>query len=228
MKKIISFFILLSFLTASHAQKKKLELGFMGGLNVSSFNDYRGNFQLTSLKSIIAGAELGYVLSDILSIRANISYETKGEQTAINLTDLFGNPIQGGNINYNLNYATLSLLTRGTFGNKIRFYAEGGPYLGYLISAQAVEKFNGTNNGTGTPVTPGKEDIKGSYKSTNIGATAGVGATYPINDKLGIGLSIRRSFGLVPISKGEYLPTFFSNNLKTNSTAIQLGVNFKL
>jgi hypothetical protein len=227
MKKTISIFILLSFITTSYCQKKKLELGFMGGLNVSSFRDYTGNFQLSSLKSYIVGGELGYVLSDVLSIRSNISYEVKGVKTNILPTDDFGNQLNGYT-NFNLNYVTLNLLTRGTFGNKIRFYAEGGPYVGYLISAQAVEKLNGSNNVNGVIVTPGKESIKSSYKSTNIGATAGVGAIYPINDKLGFFLSFRRSFGLTSISKGEFLPTFFSSTLKTNSTAIQLGVNFKL
>ena len=225
-KALISLGILLLINTNLKAQKGKIDFGFLGGLNVSNFYDFKTSFRKEKLKSYAVGGNIGYTLNNMFSIRANLMYEVKGEETNIQSTDALGNNIGGYSV-LKLNYTTLHILTRATFGDKIQFYAEAGPYAAYLLNAQAVVIANSQVNGVyyGTF----KQDISTVYKSTNFGLTAGIGANYPINKKMGIELTVRRSMGLTSISKINRAPTtYFSDNLKTNSIAVLAGMNFKL
>ena len=79
-------------------------------------------------------------------MRANLSYEIKGEESIIPPFDPFGNQLNGHTI-FKLNYTTLHLLTRGGFGDKVHYYLEAGPYVSYLINAKVVGVSNGTING---------------------------------------------------------------------------------
>ncbi len=223
MKKIIIAFIVLSLNSNTlEAQKGDKEIGLQGGLISSNFWSSSGAIpKKDNLKTYFFGASFGYSFNKTFSLRANLSYETKGEITKIQPSDDFGNQLNGYTT-YKLNYTTLHLLTRGGFGDKVHCYIEAGPHVSYLINAKSVGETNGTVNGIyyGTIT----KDITSSFKNISIGASAGVGASYSINKKIKINLTVRRSIGLTSINKNAY--SWF--DAKTNSLQMFAGLDFKL
>jgi hypothetical protein len=221
MKLTYIVILLFAFTLFANAQKK-LTVGILGGLNSSKFYNYNVNLRKANLISYSFGADLGYLLKDHLSFRANLMYERKGEETNFQLVDFTGNELPPSS-NFILNYLTLNLLTRGSFGNKFRFIAEGGPYIGYLLSAKAVGKNTiGTINGNSS--NPIILDIRSEYKSANFGIVAGMGLEYQLNTKVSISLTLRNSLGLTSVTKENTL----NSNLKTNSIQCLAGVSFNL
>lgn len=221
MKKTFILIAILFFYTVVTAQKK-VSVGFLGGVCISNFYDYDVDLKKANLISYSLGGDIGYLINEKFSIKANLLYEVKGEETNIQPLDFYGNRLIGST-NFNLNYLTLNLLARGSFGKKIRFIAEGGPYIGYLLSAKTVGK-NTTGTINGNPPSPISRDITSGYKSTNFGIVAGMGLEYMLNTKVSISLTIRRSLGLSVITKENSL----NSNLKTNSLLGLVGVNFNL
>jgi hypothetical protein len=222
MKKIIVALIVLCInVNTLVAQKGVKEIGLQGGLISSNFWSSAIIPKKGNLNTYFFGGSFGYSLNKTFSLRANLSYETKGEESKIPPTDPFGNQLNGYT-SYKLNYTTLHLLTRGGYGEKVHCYLEAGPFVSYLINAKAV----GVSNGTVTGVYYGSltNDITSSFKNISIGASAGVGATYPITKKMKINLTVRRSISLTSINKSEYI--FFE--AKTNSLQIFTGLDLKL
>ncbi len=222
MKKIIIAFIVLSINSNKIlAQKGEMEIGLQVGLINSNLKSSNAIPKKDNLKTYFVGGSFGYSLNKTFSLRANLSYETKGEETRIPPFDPFGNQLNGYTT-YKLSYSTLNLLTRGGFGEKVHCYIEAGPYVSYLINAKSVGVSNGTVNGIyyGTIT----NDITSSFKNINIGASAGVGASYPINKKIKINLTVRRSIGITSINKNAY--TWY--DAQTNSLLIFTGLELKL
>jgi hypothetical protein len=94
-----------------------------------------------------------------------------------------------------LDYVEIPVLARLTFGRKIRFFVDAGPYFGYLVRAKALTR--GTSalflDETGAQpiiIPPDTEplivdlgattDVKDSLKKTNVGLAGGGGLIYPL------------------------------------------------
>ena len=141
MKKTSIVITILFFSLVVNAQKK-VNIGMLGGISSSNFYNQDVNYKTENLISYSLGGDIGYLINDNFSIRANLLYEEKGG--VINMPLNFGNgvnidpaiAIQQYTTNLKLNYLTFNLLARGSFGKKIKFIAEGGPYVGYLLTAK--------------------------------------------------------------------------------------------
>ncbi len=222
MKKILLLnFVIILLQYSAVAQKEKNSIEFLGGLISSNF--YGGNLKgikKENLKSYAAGVSFGYSINRIFSLRPNLMYEIKGEETNFQPIDNYGMNLNGYTV-FKFNYATMHLLSRATFGDKINYFVEAGPYVGYLINAKSVGISNSYANGVYYSTI--SREITNSCNKINIGATLGLGAYYSLNEKLGIGLNIRRSTGLNSIAKN-------SNSVlsKTNSMFVLAGINYKL
>jgi hypothetical protein len=95
-----------------------------------------------------------------------------------------------------------------------RWFAEGGPYLGFLLSAN--QETSGVSqiyvDKNGTPLTLGgqplpavsfdaKTDVKNKLRDVNVGITAGVGLAYVFNEHHQVFLDIRGQYGLIPVQR---------------------------
>jgi hypothetical protein len=209
MKQTYIVVFLFAFSLFANAQKR-LTVGFLGGINISNFYNYDDNIKRKNLIRYSLGGDIGYLINNKISLRVNALYEQKGQRFSLN----FGNGI---NVDpaltptFTLNYLTLNLLSRGSFGYKIRFIVEGGPYFSYLLSAVGETIVNNTLT---------SQDIKSSYKNTNFGIGTGLGLDYQLKSNVNIVLTMRRNFGLTGITN--------SGNIKTNSFLGLVGVNFNL
>lgn len=224
--KTTSFLILILFFSLAVSAQKKLTVGILGGVNSANFYNYSVNLRKANLISYSFGADIAYLLNDNLSFRTNLMFERKGEETIIQPVDFSGNVLLGST-NFNLDYLTLNILARGSFGNKFKFIAEGGPYVGYLLSANAVGKVNNSSGSQWNPITgynPVNQDIMSGHKSTDFGMVVGLGIEYQLNAKFAVSLTIRNSIGLTSVTKENTL----NSNLKTNTISGLAGLNYKL
>ena len=193
-------FFILALNTLVFGQESKLLIGIEGGPNKSTLNftniqvDYAGNpmIQLNPISSYSVGYFFQYNFSKHLSLRTNVSFERKGSLRFFELNQKFGPTAF-----YKLDYLVVPLLFRATWGKKINFFVNAGPYLGLLLQEMTVteEKNNGTP----------QERYDGTffYKSFDYGISAGLGLSFPIGKNFKISTEIRNNTGLSNIIYDE-------------------------
>jgi hypothetical protein len=92
-----------------------------------------------------------------------------------------------------------------------------GPYIGYLIKQTDITEAFGEYSKT-------KNDNTDNYKRTDLGITTGLGARFPIKNKLFLSIEIRNNFGLTNISS---VPVVNDGVIKTNSTNLLFGIEYR-
>jgi len=215
-KLIVIVFILCSSLT--FAQTNKFEVGLEMGPSLVSF---RGNDILDNNNDLSFGFSSGltfqYNFPKLISIRTNISFERKTLTTQYMVTDQYGN--ETGEITFHsyFDYLTIPILGRLTFGKKINFFVNAGPYIGYLIKQTDVVEAFGEFEKT-------KTDNTDNYKRTDFGITTGLGARFPVKKKLYLSIEIRNNFGLTNISS---ISVVNDGSIKTNSTNLLVGIEYR-
>lgn len=213
---ILITLILCSSLT--FGQTNKFEVGLEMGPSLISL---RGNDFLDKNNDISFGFSSGFTFQynfpKLISIRTNISFERKGLTTQGTATDEYGNQIGEITFHSKFDYLTIPLLVRLTFGKKINFFINAGPYIGYLIQQKNVIEAFGEYPKTET-------DNTDNFKRTDFGITTGLGARFPIKSKLFLSLEIRNNLGLTNISS---VPVVNDGTIKTNSTIILIGIEYR-
>ena len=137
-----------------------------------------------------------------------------------------------------LDYIEIPLLGKLTFGKKIRFFVNAGPYIGFLIRARALTRGNSflylDKNGTMPIVIPpstqpleiemtADTDIKDSLKDTNFGLTGGGGFSIPVGPGTVIGEG-RFQWGLTVIQRDIQQ----SGKSRTGGFVISIGYSLSL
>lgn len=195
------------------AQDKKLEFGIEGGPNISVIYPVHGYTKIGI--GFKAGVSFGFNFSKIFSLRTNISFERKvATYDEIYFTDEEGESlgIVKGHTNYD--YLVLPVLIRAGFGNKVRCFANLGPYIGYLIQA----KFHYVPS-TYSPNTNETYIFTDNYaKKIDFGFTAGIGLTIPLCDKLAISLEARNDLSLQSFWE--------KSSFKLNTTNLLVGLSY--
>ncbi len=218
MKTFIFSLLLLSFGLSSSAQEYRFEAGFEGGPGLTSM---RGNSVLESTRESGFGFSGAFFFqrntAGILSFRTNLAYERKGSSWSGPVTDDQGNSLGQMTAHFNYDYLTVPLLVRASFGNKIRFFVNAGPYFSYLV--------NQTNVFKGDQIKTVKQDETFLYKRYDIGITTGAGVAVPVGTKLSINFEVRNNLGLFDIS---VFPTPHYAPIKHNSTHFLFGVGYTL
>jgi hypothetical protein len=204
-------------------------VGIHGGLSIPNLraNDtdvFSRGFK--SREGIYFGlsAELG--LGPLASLVAQLNVTSQGglrkglQPITMDLPD--GLPVPPGTVLYAdfrnetvLDYLEIPVMARLTFGRRVRFFVEAGPYAGYLVRARALTA--GTSFlyldelGTMPIVVPPATDpliidlgadtnVRASLKRTNLGLTGGGGLTYPLG-RGWLVLEARFQLGLSTIQK---------------------------
>ncbi|QIX62094.1 PorT family protein [Hymenobacter sp. BT18] len=158
--------------TSAHAQG--VRLGVKAGANYSNLaGDLTGKDNYEYKLGFHGGVMLNAPLTDdgFLSVQPELLFSQKGFQYADKeSTDQNGNTYKTeGNINYN--YLDVPVLLKI---NADGFYFEGGPQVGYLLSAK--NNIEVKNKTTGQPVTDINRDLNiDNAKRFEVGYAAGLG-----------------------------------------------------
>lgn len=204
---------------STYGQSSKFDIGVEGGpslifLRGDDLNEklYKPNIGYSG------GLFFQYNFKKIVSLRTNISYERKGAVLNAQLVEPEANIIGEVTSQTNFDYLTLPLLVRGTFGRKVHFFLNTGPYFGFLTKQTFIIK--DTKN-------PTKKIDNTSFldKRFDIGITTGIGLSIPIKTNFLISFETRNNLGLYNTSA---FPIAKDLPVKTNSTNFLLGFAYKL
>jgi len=204
MKKAFFLIILLFADYTIHAQCNRFEIGIEGGPDVANsliFSKNQSSHNLSSWEyqtavSFSSGITALYKCSNRFSLKFGLSYQ----QNFSNFVYSYDANIIGSNVSYTEkmpvtnDYIVLPVLARYSIGNPIRFFVNGGPYLGYLLKGTIQGNFRSANYET-------TEDVTNSEYRVDFGASAGFGVGMNIIDRLGLEIEARGNYGLINVNK---------------------------
>ncbi len=250
MKKLLITLIVVCFATASifaqmgrQKNKSNFQLGILGGLNIPNLTGGNGN-PLSSGWSSRTGEAFGMTvtlnLGSNFAMQADALYSSEGGKRdgmqAIDGSSINPQVPQGTYFYANfhnrsvLNYAEMPVMLKYNLpiGKSSVFYADFGPYAGFLLNAR--QKTSGSsivyadatggqpvsvNPATGQPVAvsfDANTDITNSIKNINVGLTGGIGYSQWVafGD---ISLDLRGAYGLTTIQKDTKNGSSHTGNL---------------
>lgn len=221
MKNLASFIFLL--LLCSNVQlfsQYKIEIGAEGSINRSSLrgNDFLALYHEPAI-AYSGGLTFQYNFSKLIALRTGIAFERKS--SVVPKGSYFDPTVIGTSYSerFNFDYLTLPVLLRATFGRKVRFFTNAGPFLAYLLKQNSViddPDIIASNRET---------DNTKYYNRYDFGISFGAGAQFPLRERFALSLEIRNNLGLVDISE---VPVVKNGTIKTNSTQLLLGIVYKL
>ena len=186
----ITMIITLIFLLLPGAKAQDVHFGAKGGINISSLNSER--YHMQSKLGLNAGAFAHIHASVKWAVQPELIFSTEGgKETLIgsDVTEI-----------HRLNYLNVPVLLQYMFRNGLRL--EGGPQLGFLITAKSK---------TGNTIT----NQKSNYQTTAISIPLGIS----LLTRKGIGLDARYVFGLSNINK--------ANDPLIQSNVFQFGIFYQ-
>lgn len=225
MKKItfllFTFLLIISKITA---QDSKIKFGIQGGLNYSSFRGYDSFVDDNPGFASLFGVSLQHQIQDNLSIKVDLNYERKTQNSKGVVEVLNPNvptePMEGTyrfkTTSY-LNYIVLPIMLKFSFSSDKSFYINGGPYLGYLLKSGIKSKSNIPG------VINAYDEDTDRKKSLDFGLSAGIGKEFKLDANHQIYIELRDNLGLENISKTEVIN---NGTIKTNSVNLLVGFTF--
>lgn len=237
MKKIILSAALVScfFLNAQEDSSgivnyKTVKLGVKGGLSLPSLSDNSDNKYTENFKSFASfegGIFMNYGITDKLSAQIEFNYSKKGGERS-GMQPIPASFIESNlppdqeippdidfyadfNNRNELQYFEIPLLAKFTIGDEWRFFANAGPYFGFLMKATQVTSgsseiyFDENREILLFPETSfdAETDVKDSINEINFGGILGIGVTKDIGSKSELLFEVRGTFGFIPLQKDE-------------------------
>lgn len=197
------------------------DLGLEGGPNLSTIFMKSALFNVNPKPAIYGsgGFIFQFNFKNFLSLKTGVSYQRKGYQ----LKDLLfvdgstGNMIyENGKLSTRLDYLTFPVLVKASFGKKVSFFVNAGPYVGYLLQKTDRTKINGST-------TTDQTDLSTSgLNRWDFGVAGGIGIAIPIRTFWVISVEARNYSGLMDITKPS------TTEWLTNTTDLRVGVAYKL
>lgn len=117
--------------------QNEIRIGINAGATYSKF---RGNQLIENADAkidFLIGVSFEYYLKENLSIKTNLNYERKSFNTQSFGADEFGFVNNEVEITTNFDYLSLPILVKYEFGNSKKFFINGGPFLGFLLSTKS-------------------------------------------------------------------------------------------
>jgi len=191
------------------------DIGVEAGPGLTLIRGSSGFSKFNPTIGFTGGLTLQYNLSKSIAIKTGINFERKNGTNKVVLTDGWGNPIaENVNPSLSLQYLTIPLMGKLTFGENKRFYVNAGMYFGYFLKGTfVVEPYSN--------VPENVYDIAGEYNRLDTGLSAGIGKLFPVNESLSIIMEVRNNLGLYDIIN-------YDKSARLNSTNLLLGVLYKL
>lgn len=210
---LLSFLLLLC-VPEANAQSSSREVGIQGGPSLAWL---RGNDAIDNSGVSVGPAAFLTVerrFTPLLSLRAGLGYQRKGMSADIIFTDVNGTSLSEGEYQSNLDYLVIPVMLRASFGEKARLIVSAGPYIGYLLSARDAFKGEGyIPSGT----------TKDNFNEWDMGISASLGWSIPLNEKLALQAEVRYDKGLTNISA---IPVVGGGSIRTNATVPMLGCSY--
>ena len=222
MKKITFFAVLLCLCTCmrGNAQKSNIILSIEGAPSVRWLT---GNKVLKEFNHPTLGFYGGVTAQIPLSARWSIvtggGFEHKGSVAKFEVTDFNAAVIGKASVYNNLDYLTIPVLIRASFGNKIKYYFNAGCYYGGLWAANST-----TDDPNNLRSHTKKEDNISIIQSSDFGLSIGGGVRVQLTPKWTIPIEIRSNHGVINTSK---VPIVNNGSIKTNATNLIVGLSYE-
>jgi len=109
---------------------------------------------------------------------------------------------------YEVNYVTLPIMANWYFGSNRNWYLNFGPYIGFLVNAEATES---------------DLNVKDGFKSTDFGLAFGIGYKFELDDNIKLFIEYDGQSGLTDV---------FENNtgsaIRNGRSSFNIGALFSL
>ncbi len=196
----------------TYAQVTKCSIGIEAGPTLRNLrlNDVIDNYNKTTL-GYSGAISFQYNFNEFIALHTAIGYEKKGTKTKASIVDFSGNVLEVDDATRNLKYITLPVMLRASFGKKIKFFINAGPYFSYLLEEKdKIKTSEGIWNLTYT-----KND-----KRFDGGVSAGAGGMLPVGNRFSFSLEVRSNLGLSDVNKNK---TTNYGAVKNNTTNFLVG-----
>lgn len=164
-----------------------------------------------------AGLFVQYDLKKTFSLRTGAYYDLKGAAYQMDLTDVTGIQIAEVRAWNDFHYLTVPLLLRATFGKKINYFINAGPYVSFLLKQRHHYPAQSYDNSW-------------MYNQTDMGVSLGIGLSYAF-DCFVLSAEARSSTGLANINaskNGIQIPVYNGGEQYTNAINIQFGLAYRM
>lgn len=200
------------------AQNSMFDLGLEGGPNLSTVSISSTLFKVNS-EPIVYGSGgfiFQYNFKNFLSVKTGLSYQAKGFQVKnILFMDESDNMVPG-KTSSRMDYITFPILVKASFGKKVQFFVNAGPYAGYLL-----QKTDRTE--MGSKYSTKKDDLSISgLNRWDFGVSGGIGIAIPIRTYWVVSIEARNYTGLLDIAEAS------STKWVTNTTDLRVGIAYKI
>ena len=139
MKRILFFVLFLSLVTTLTAQ---FSIGARAGFNMAGQS---GSFGLSDedyhwIYCFNPGIAANYSFSDLFSLQAEANYANTGSKADVSFVDESGS-ITDGSLKSLFRSIQIPVLARFSFGSKLRYFGEAGPYFDLIVDGKYKLKY---------------------------------------------------------------------------------------
>lgn len=198
----------------------KIELGAEGGGNISSqYAVPRGRSLYTSGIGFSAGFSFQYNFSKLLSLRTGIAFQRMVLHSKYNprYYDEYWNYIGNSKPYEHIDRLILPVLCRVSFGHRLKFFINAGPYIGLLLQDKYFDYVN--ENGQQFSF------VLHNSEKLSLGVSAGIGLAFAVNRQFAISLEARDNFELSEVK--AYFKKQDDNMITAiNSVGLLIGVSY--
>jgi hypothetical protein len=221
-KAILALFIFS--ISVSYSQNSKFKFGLQTGLNYSKLRGYDTPPAFHASESpafaYLAGVSIEYQINTKLSIKADLNYERKSQQSknVVYLTENFDDPEETYRYKSktHYDYIVLPILLKYSFKESNSFYVNGGVFIGYLIKS----KITNDSNISGIPNDSDTTDLN---QKLDYGLAVGVGKNFEFGSNKTLYVELRENLGLYNTSEVDVIN---DGTIKTNSLSLIAGILF--
>lgn len=194
----------------------KVDVGVEGSPSVIFLH---GNEMLKQYNNPTLGFSGGlffqYNFPKICSFRTSIDFEQKGS-IARQTIHLSSGDVKWTTKN-KFDYLTMPFLIKASLGNKVKYFAEAGPFVGYLLKEKEVNTYSSTFQDF-------TEDDTRFFDHFDTGITAGLGLSISVKGNYSFSCELRNSLGLYNISAMKVVN---GGTIKTNSINLLFGFSYR-
>lgn len=203
----------------NQAQNHSLEYGFTGGLtiNSSSGSGVEGTKQ-SNFTGMSIGGQVKLNTSHQFGFRMIAEFAQLGWKYP-SLTFADSANLYKGSVTFKMSYFNVPIMAEFSFGRKLRYYFDGGLFVGVLLKSQNITKLPGSP-------TPNTTSTSSDYrKKINYGLAGGIGLELPLSSKMNIHLSCRDMAGLANVYKQAGFP---GTKIILNSLSVNTGIAWRI
>ncbi len=161
-----------------------------GGLSNSRMIAINTDPKIYSVPSFSGGVNAEFAATKSFGIKGELNYFRGGYAYNISLTDVNGKIISNEKLNVALDYLHIPFMFKYSFGDKIRFFVNAGPYFGLLLD------YSYTTSKTNQSFM----NLNSVLNSNDYGLTSGIGLTFNSEKKLGFNVELRNNLGFMNLS----------------------------